>query len=196
MQGTMHKKNPQHFWYALPRVATMRQEGGVMSMSSRILLPARVFAVALATITVGAGALPAGACNSDGEQAIFSCEAAQDGYFRYRFGTQDKDGNEARVELAYPDNLDGSLTRFYAAVYTYKGVYTQSVRFTRGGYDYRVYTEASGARALGAGVEVRDRESGKTTRIACSERPRFSIWELKGLVACGPETPVGKACLK
>ena len=181
-------------------------------MISRITLPARVFAVVLATITAAAVTPPACACNADGEQAIFSCEAvhgrkfielcapaplsAQDGYLRYRFGAQDKDGNEARVELAYPDDLDGSLARFYAAVYTYKGVYTQSVRFTRGGYDYRVYTEARGARELGAGVEVRDRKSGKTTRIACSERPRFYIWELKGLVACDPETPVGKACLK
>src|SRR5438874_1891939 len=113
---------------------------GATNMISRIPLPARVFAVVLATITAAAVALPARACNADGEQAIFSCEAAhgrkfielcapaplnaQDGYLRYRFGAQDQDGNEARVELAYPDDLDGSLARFYAAEYTYKGVYT------------------------------------------------------------------------
>ena len=49
---------------------------------------------------------------------------------------------------------------------------------------------------VAAGVDVRDRKSGKTTTISCSERPRFYIFELKGLVPCDPETPVGTACVK
>ena len=49
---------------------------------------------------------------------------------------------------------------------------------------------------IDAGVEVRDRKSGKTSIVSCSERPRFYIFELKGLVGCDPETPVGTACVK
>src|SRR5262245_14387805 len=102
-----------------------------MSMAWRIRLPVQVCTtvqacttvqvctIVLVTIAVVAVALPAHACNANGEQAIFACEAAhgrkfielcapaplsaRDGYLRYRFGAQDKDGNETRVELAYPD---------------------------------------------------------------------------------------------
>jgi len=49
---------------------------------------------------------------------------------------------------------------------------------------------------LDAGVDVRDRKSGKTSTVSCSERPRFYIYDLKGLVPCDPETPVGIACVK
>jgi len=70
------------------------------------------------------------------------------------------------------------------------------VRFVSGNFGYTVFTRARGMETLEAGVEVRDRKSGKTSTIHCSERPRFYIHELEGLVACDPETPVGKACVK
>ena len=100
------------------------------------------------------------------------------------------------MELEYPTGASGSLKRFYAATYTHGGVYTQSVRFVSGNFSYTVFTRSRGMQTIDAGVEVRDRTSGKTSVVSCSERPRFYIYELKGLVACDPETPVGTACVK
>jgi hypothetical protein len=153
----------------------------------------------------------ANACDS-GEFALFSCDAAQSrkfielcarspldaksGYLIYRFGTLDADGNERTVELEYPGEAAGSLKRFYAAAYTHAGVYTQSVRFVSGNFGYTVFTRSRGAQTVAAGVEVRDRKNGKTSVVSCNERPRFYIFELKELVACDTETPVGKACVE
>jgi hypothetical protein len=154
---------------------------------------------------------PACACDS-GSVALFSCDAAKgrkfielcapspldadSGFLLYRFGALDKDGEEKSVELEYPAEGEGSLKRFYAATYTHGGVYTQSVRFVSGNFGYTVFTHSRGMETVDAGVEVRDRKSGKTSTVSCSERPRFYIYELKGLVACDPETPVGTACVK
>ena len=121
---------------------------------------------------------------------------AKSGYLRYRFGSLDEDGNEKTLEFEYPPADTFSFKPFYAATYTRGGVYTQSVRFVAGNYGYTVFTRARGSQTLEAGVEVRDRKSGKTSVVSCSERPRFYIFELKGLVPCDPETPVGTACVK
>ena len=151
------------------------------------------------------------ACSSDAV-ALFGCDAAKSrkyielcapspldeksGYLVYRFGALDKDGIETSVEFEYPPEDAGSLKRFYAATYTYRGVYTKSVRFVSGNFSYTVFTHARGTEDLDAGVEVVDRRSGKRSTILCSERPRFYIWDLKGIVPCDPETPVGTACVK
>jgi hypothetical protein len=111
-------------------------------------------------------------------------------------GSQDKDGIETAVELEYPAESAGSLKRFYAATYTHGGLYTQSVCFVSGNFGYTVFTRSRGVETVAAGVDVRDRKSGRTTTISCSEQPRFYIFELKGLVPCDPETPVGTACVK
>jgi len=145
----------------------------------------------------------------DGTFSIFGCDAshgrkfielcgpspldAASGFLVYRFGST-KDEKDT-VELSYPAERPGSLDRFYAATYTHHGVYTQSVRFVSGHFSYTVFTKAKGTEELGAGVEVRDRRSGKSTIVSCSERPRFYIYDLKGLVRCDPETPVGRACI-
>jgi hypothetical protein len=100
------------------------------------------------------------------------------------------------VELEFPAEDAGSFKRFYGATYTQGGVYTQSVRFALGNFGYTVYTRAKGMQTIDAGVEVRDRKSGKTTVVSCSERPRFYIHELQGIIPCDPETPVGRACIK
>jgi hypothetical protein len=155
--------------------------------------------------------LAAQACNN-GAVSLFGCDAAKSrkfielcapspldrrsGYLVYRFGSLDEQGDEKAVELEYPAERAGSLQRFYAATYTYRGVYTQSVRFVLQNFDYTVFSRARGMTVLGAGVEVHDRKSGKTSTISCSENPRFYIFELKGLVACDPATPVGTACVK
>ena len=151
------------------------------------------------------------ACES-GSVSLFRCDAAnsrkfielcvpspldaQSGYLYYRFGSLDNDGTGKAVELEYPANRAGSLKRFYAATYTDRDVYTQSVRFISGNFEYTVFTRAQGMQELDAGVEVRDRNSGKTSIVSCSESPRFYIFDLKGLVPCDSETPVGTACVK
>ena len=116
--------------------------------------------------------VPAYACDSE-SFALFACEAANGRKF---------------IELCAPSP--------FAAVYTHQGVYTQSVRFVTGNFAYTVFTHARGMQELDSGVEVRNRKTGKASIVKCSERPRFYIFELKGLVSCDPETPVGMACVK
>ena len=155
-------------------------------------------------------ASPAFACDS-GANVIFGCEAAkgkkyielcasnpvtEDGYLQYRFGALDEDGNDKSVEFEFPAEREGSLKRFFGATYKHQGVYTQSVRFATPTYSYAVYTKTRGSEDVGAGVEVRNLASGKTTTVACSERPRFYIDDLKDVLACDPETPAGKACIR
>ena len=156
-------------------------------------------------------AFAASACEI-GTFPLFSCEAAKGrkfielcapspvdaktGHLRYRFGSLDDEGNDKGIELEYPATTAGSFKRFFGATYTQGGVYTQSVRFVHGNFGYAVYTRSRGTQTIDAGVEVRDRKSGKTTVVRCSERPRFYIHELQGIVPCDPETPVGAACIK
>ncbi len=151
------------------------------------------------------------ACAAD-EWALFACEAAKgrkfielcasspldaaSGWLIYRFGTLDDKGAVGTVELEYPRKKMGSPKQFFAATYTHDSIYTQSVRFVTGEYSYRVYSEAKPRGLPDAGVDVRHLGTGKTSRIACSELPRFYIHELKGLVPCDPETPAGVACVQ
>ena len=149
-------------------------------------------------------------CDED-SSPLFSCQAADgrkfielcsssppspDGFLQYRFGSLDKEGNEKKVELIYPESRTGSLKQFYGATYTHKGSYTQSVRFSSGQYRYTVFTQTRGTRDEGSGVMVRNVDTGKQTVVSCSERPRFYIFDLTGIVQCDPDTPVGKACVK
>src|SRR5205085_10596506 len=106
------------------------------------------------------------------------------------------EGGSAVVERESPPDPDGSLAAFHGATYTKRGIYTQSVRFDKGGYRYTVFTETRGMEDLDAGVRVRDLETGKVTTVHCSERPRFYIFELQHVLACDPETPDGKACIQ
>lgn len=154
----------------------------------------------------------ASACDSGGD-ALFACDAADSTKYielcasgtvgeegsslQYRFGKLEEDGTRGAVELAYPETPEGSLARFHGAVYhDADDVYVQSVRFDNAGYRYTVFTEAQGMEELGAGVHVRNLKTGKVTTIDCSERPRFYIFELEGVLACDPDTPVGKACIE
>ena len=174
-----------------------------------VLGPPRPFVAVLLSSLEAAS--PAFACDTDAA-AIFACEAANGrkfiqlcavapspgdgGYLEYRFGALDPGGDPVKVELEFPPDRKDSYKRFFGAVYTDKGVYTQAVRFVSGDYSYRVFTQARGNRDIGAGVDVRNTRTGKTTTVACSERPRFYIYELKALLSCDPDTPVGRACIK
>jgi hypothetical protein len=65
-----------------------------------------------------------------------------------------------------------------------------------GKVSYEVFTESRGMATTAAGVRVREVGSGKVMTVACSERPRFYIHELKGLIACDSDTPIGRACIE
>ncbi|HMW78217.1 MAG TPA: hypothetical protein PKA22_10480 [Rhodocyclaceae bacterium] len=153
---------------------------------------------------------PVFACET-GTFAVFACEAArgrkfielcasspvEGGFLEYRFGAQDKDGNEQSVEFVYPPSRSGSFKHFFGATYTAKdGVYTQSVRFQTAKASYEVYTHARGMATIRAGVKVREIGGGRTTDITCTERPRFYIHELKGHIDCDTSTRVGRACIR
>ena len=168
---------------------------------ARYALPGFLAALSSTANACASGSFPLFGCDAaDSRKFIELCAPspldAKSGYLLYRFGSQDKDGVETSVELEYPAESAGSLKRFYAATYTHGGLYTQSVRFVSGNFGYTVFTRSKGMQTVAAGVDVRDRKSGKTTTISCSERPRFYIFDLKGLVPCDPETPVGIACVK
>ena len=172
----------------------------ILSVARRLLIGMSA-ALSSAAHACASGSFPLFGCDAASSQKFIELCApspldAQSGYLLYRFGSQDKDGVETAVELEYPAESAGSLKRFYAATYTHGGVYTQSVRFVAGNFGYTVFTRSKGMETVAAGVDVRDRKSGKTTTVSCSERPRFYIFELKGLVPCDPETPVGTACVK
>lgn len=167
--------------------------------------------IVLACAALLLAAQVARACDSDAV-AIFSCSAASDRkfielcagdssgpggrYLQYRFGSLDRSGGEKRVELEYPARSADSAKRFMGAVYTHKGIYTQSIRFETGDFSYRVYTEAKGAQFMGAGVEVRNLKTGKLRIVECNDTPRFYIDDLKGWLACDPDTPAGQACIR
>lgn len=168
---------------------------------------------------LGSPLLPGGpvqACEAEATP-IFSCEAAGGRKFielcafgepgsmsglQYRFGAQTPASGDGTLELEFPEELPGSLSRFLGAVYRHRGVYTQSVRFNSAGFSYTVFTkswrDADSAEGMAgsSGVAVRNLRTGKSTTVDCSERPRFYIFELQGVLACDPETPVGRACIQ
>jgi hypothetical protein len=172
---------------------------------------ARVARYGCAAFLAGLSSAASANCES-GSFPLFGCDAAKSrkfielcapspldaksGFLRYRFGSLDQAGNERALEFEFPAAGTYTLRGFYAATYTHDGVYKQSVRFVAGNFGYTVFTRARGSQVLDAGVEVRDRRNGKTSTVLCSEMPRFYIFELKGLVACDPETPLGTACVK
>lgn len=149
---------------------------------------------------------PIFACEADeGRKFIELCASGEGGNItglQYRFGSQTPDGGDDKVELEFPATPEGSLDRFVGAVYSRKDVYTQSIRFKSGQHDYTVFTQswpdADSAEGMAgaAGVTVRNLRTNKTTTVDCSERPRFYIFELQGILACDPKTPVGEACIQ
>lgn len=182
-----------------------------MTMSSCVENNVRRARGAVLAAALGAASCAASACD-DGATALFSCDASggrkyielcasspasgPDAFLEYRFGAQDADGRTQSVELKFPPQRSGSLQRFVGATYTAGGIYTQSVRFETPQASYTVFTESRGMQTTAAGVRVRDLRSGKLVTVACSERPRFYIHELKDVLACDPQTPVGRACIR
>jgi hypothetical protein len=150
-------------------------------------------------------------CLNDGSGADDSSAPDKRNYLVYRFGSLDDHQDARDVELEFPARSPDSFKKFFGAIYDSGKWHTQSVRFVSGNFDYIVFThsrgatdaeaadESSAAREDGVeedGVEIHDRTTGKRAYVRCSERPRFYIHELKELLACDKETPVGTACIR
>jgi len=150
-------------------------------------------------------------CFNDGYDAGYATAPNDASYLVYRFGGLDDHQDAKNVELEYPAKNQDSFKKFFGARFSSSKWFTQSVRFVSGNFDYTVFTHWRGATDAEAadesnvakeegveedGVEIRNRTTGKRSTVWCSERPRFYIDQLKNLVACDTQTPVGTACIR
>lgn len=155
------------------------------------------------------------ACNTDaGEAPLFSCETGDSGKYiaicaaevkpgvtwrsaQYQYGTDEK------TELAYPDDPAEGLKKLYFSHAKTAHSYTVNIRFTNGGYRYRVFSIAKWegdeapveAMDGDAGVEVRSKGGKLISTIHCSERPYMFPEYLRRALACDKDNPHGaKGC--
>lgn len=135
---------------------------------------------------------------------LFSCETRSGKFIRicgeqdeqnvdkwtniqYRFGL-----DTAPPELAFPkDPAKGEPSLFFSHE-EHKGDYRVTVRFSTGGYTYRVF---SGSKS-GAGVEVTDSRGKKLATVECIERPLIFPEYLRLSLPCDPRNPHGAAACK
>jgi hypothetical protein len=68
-----------------------------------------------------------------------------------------------------------------------------TVRFSTGGYSYKVYSWAKRKNEGDAGVIISDAKGKLLSDIACNERPLLYIEYLKTALPCDPLNPRGEA---
>lgn len=140
---------------------------------------------------------PALACGAD-EATLFSCLAqdqshvielcavrddAAGGYqsLQYRYGTADK------AELVFPENRsDGRSAMAFAHAFD-RDTYVWSLRFSNGGYTYRIFGKGDDA-----GVEVRKKKK-VLAQVMCGERPYGRPGDLRHAASCDMNNPFGAA---
>ena len=136
--------------------------------------------------------------------ALFSCRTARGKTIRicgnqdpadvgkwtnihYRFGP----GN-GPPELIFPKDPARSKPSLYFSHEGKNGDYLVSIRFSTGGYNYRVY---SGSHS-GAGVEVADAKGKRLSDIRCAEVPNMYPAYLQSNLPCDQQNPHGAAACK
>ncbi|MFN7922804.1 MAG: hypothetical protein U0Q16_22045 [Bryobacteraceae bacterium] len=135
---------------------------------------------------------PLFACETAGNKAIQICSVEEVvgerwSHIQYRFGTLEK------PELVYPaDSSKGAQSLFFSHV-SRKSLYEVSVRFTNGGYTYRVFSIANDKGEGSAGVIVSDAKGKRLSTIHCIERPLLFAPYLQKALACDAANPHGKA---
>ena len=106
---------------------------------------------------------------------------------QYRFGPEN-----GPPELVFPKNPgEGKPTLFFSHEES-KGDYRVTVRFTTGGYTYRVF---SGSES-GAGVRVEDAKGKRLATVECGERPQIFPDYLRLALPCDPLNPHGEAACR
>lgn len=136
------------------------------------------------------------ACEAD-EAALFSCLAEDQAHaielcavrddaaggfqsLQYRYGVGDK------AELVFPqDRKEGKSAMAFAHALDTDGSYVWSLRFSNGGYTYRLF-----GKGKAAGVEVW-RKKKVLAQVMCGEAPYASPAGIRRAAACDMSNPFG-----
>ena len=134
---------------------------------------------------------------------LFSCETARGKFIRicsveeeagrrwsqlqYRFGAIEK------PELVYPADANRGASLLLFSHESNKGLYEVTVRFTNGGYTYRVFSVADDNGVGAGGVTVSDNNGKLASTVACIERPYIFPSYLRRALECDMANPHGKA---
>jgi len=167
---------------------------------------ARCAAAIVLTVGLIASSLHASAAPQEDDRSypMFSCETDRPGKFiqirgveqehnqpwtdiQYTFGR-----DHHAPEMVYPlDASKGAKSLFFSHEYRDHGAdYYVSIRFSTGGYTYRVFCHTGKG---GAGVTVSDSRGKEISTIPCIERPTIYAAYLQRTLACDLKNPVGKA---
>lgn len=136
---------------------------------------------------------PLFSCQTEGGKFIRICgdqdsaDVAKWSDIQYRFEPEN-----GPPELMFPEDPDEAKPSLFFSHEEKKGDYVVSIRFSNGGYRYRVY---SGSRS-GAGVEVDDAKGKKLSNIACAESPEMFPAYLQSNLPCDLQNPHGAAACK
>lgn len=133
---------------------------------------------------------------------LFICETNRKGKFIAIRGIEEEPakkwsaiqysfGREGEApEMVYPaDPTEGAKSLFFSHTNIHFR-YKVSIRFSTGGYTYRVFSYEDG---MDAGVMVSDRSGKVISKIPCIERPYMFASYLQRALACDMENPYGKA---
>jgi hypothetical protein len=106
---------------------------------------------------------------------------------QYRYGPE-----YGPPELAYPADPGSGPPLLFFSHEEVRGDYRVTVRFTSGGYTYRVF---SGSKS-GAGVEVTGPGGKPAATIECGEAPALFAEYLRMSLPCDPLNPHGAAACR
>jgi len=140
------------------------------------------------------------------ESALFSCETERTGKIieicatpsdsggwssaQYRYGP------ENAPELVYPSDASTGTKSMAFSHEKRAGEYRVSVRFSVGGYVYRVFSNSRGEHEGTAGVSVSNRNGKLLSTVRCGERPLMFSTYLREALACDTENPHGPSACK
>jgi alpha-tubulin suppressor-like RCC1 family protein len=133
------------------------------------------------------------ACLTESSKVIRICgnqdDSAVDKWtaIHYRYGPE-----SGPPELMFPEDPETAPPSLYFADESRGSDYRISIRFTHGGYTYRVF---SGSKS-GAGVTVEDAKGNVAFRISCAERPEMYVEYLRENLPCDPKAARGAASCK
>jgi alpha-tubulin suppressor-like RCC1 family protein len=133
------------------------------------------------------------ACHTESGRVIRICgnqdDSAVDKWtaIHYRYGPE-----SGPPELMFPKNPETASPSLYFADESRGSESRVTIRFTSGGYTYRVF---SGSKS-GAGVTVEDAKGKAVSNISCAERPEMFAEYLRENLPCDVKGPRGAAGCK
>ena len=133
-------------------------------------------------------------CGTDRQDKIIQIRAVEEEVGRRWSNIQYSFGREGEPpEMVFPrDASAGAKSLFFS--HEYRGAdYYVSIRFSTGGYNYRVFFHTGKG---GAGVTVSNAQGKELSRIPCTERPSIYAAYLQRALACDLKNPHGKAACR